>query len=274
MQGAKIAPVVVITGSTRGIGRGLAEAFLDAGAKVGISGRTPDAVEAAVAEMGERVGPDRVWGMACDVRQRDQVQNLWESAVARFGRLDIWVNNAGVGLPQGPIWEQDLEASRAIIDTNIWGTILGSVVAVRGMLGQGGGSIFNMEGLGSDGRKVDGLAIYGTTKYGLDYFNRSLIEETRDTGVHVGTLSPGMVVTDLTDVRYPEGSAEGRRFRRVMNLIGDRVENVTPWLVNQMLSHPAHGARIRYLTLGRILRRMAAAPFRHRDVFRVAPPGG
>jgi NAD(P)-dependent dehydrogenase (short-subunit alcohol dehydrogenase family) len=274
MQETKRERVAVITGSTRGIGRGLAEAFLDEGTKVGICGRTAEGVEAAVAEMGERAGPDRVWGMACDVRQRDQLQNLWESAVARFGRVDIWVNNAGVGLPQGSIWEGDLEACRATIETNLWGTVLGSVVAVRGMLEQGGGSIFNMEGLGSDGRMVDGLAIYGTTKYGLDYFNRALIEETRDTAVHVGTLSPGMVVTDMTDVRYPEGSAEGKRFRRVMNLIGDRVENVTPWLANQMLSHKEHGARIKYLTFGRMLRRMVAAPFRQRDVFREAPPGG
>jgi short-subunit dehydrogenase len=108
-------------------------------------------------------------------------------------------------------------------------------VALRGMLAQGSGSIFNMEGLGSDGRRISGLALYGTTEYGLDYFNRALIEEARDTPVIVGTLSAGMVVTDMTTVRYAQGSDEGRRFRRVMNLMGDRVENVAAWLAHQML---------------------------------------
>lgn len=274
MSDSKMGKAVVITGSTRGLGRGLAEAFLGSGAKVAISGRSQETAEGVAAELGEEYGEQRVWGTACDVRDRAQVLNLWEKAGSRFGRVDIWVNNAGVGLSPQSIWQNRLDEIRGTLDTNVWGTILGSVVAVRGMMDQGGGWIFNMEGLGSDGRKVSGLAIYGTTKYGLDYFNQALIEETRATPVRVGTLSPGMVATDMTDVRYPEGSEEAKRFRQVMNLIGDRPENVAPWLVERMLTSTTHGARIKYLTWTRMLRRVVAMPFRDRHIFDGGPSQG
>lgn len=257
----------MITGSTRGIGKGLAAAFMGLGANVVVGGREADSSAAAAEGLISRFGRARVQAQVCDVRQLDQVEDLWHAAAERFGAVDIWVNNAGQGLPRQPIWENRLEEIRAVVETNIWGTMLGSVVAFRGMMSQGSGAIYNMEGLGTTGRRIDGLAIYGTSKYGLDYFNRAFIEEAKGSPVLVGTLSPGMVVTDLTTTRYRADSPEAAKFRRLMNLLGDRVENVAPWLAQQMLLNEKHGARLKYLTFWRLLRRIARLPFGGRDVY-------
>ena len=80
--------------------------------------------------------------------------------------------------------------------------IYGSQVAIRGMLTQGFGAIYNMEGMGSDGRTHDGLALYGTTKYALKYFTDALVLETKETPLIVGALRPGMVITEMVTDQY------------------------------------------------------------------------
>ena len=86
---------VVITGSTRGIGRGLAENFLARGCKVVVSGRQAEGVAAVVTELAGRHGEENVAGKACDISDGSQLQGLWDEAASRFGRVDIWINNAG-----------------------------------------------------------------------------------------------------------------------------------------------------------------------------------
>ena len=86
---------IVITGSTRGIGYGMATAFLEMGCAVVISGRQQAVVDQAVSALADRFGAEKVFGTACDVRKLDQVQGLWDAAAAHFGRIDIWINNAG-----------------------------------------------------------------------------------------------------------------------------------------------------------------------------------
>jgi NAD(P)-dependent dehydrogenase (short-subunit alcohol dehydrogenase family) len=119
---------VVITGSTRGIGHGLADSFLSLGCQVVVSGRT-------------------LYGVPCDVTDTEQLQALWDVAKDRFGRIDIWINNAGVGHPINDIWDLPIDQIHRVVDTNIKGMIFGSKIAIRGMLEQGGGSLYIMEGM-------------------------------------------------------------------------------------------------------------------------------
>ncbi|HSF81207.1 MAG TPA: SDR family NAD(P)-dependent oxidoreductase, partial [Anaerolineales bacterium] len=95
---------IVITGSTRGIGYGLAEAFLERGCAVTVSGRMQAGVEAALAALGGKYGTEPLYGLACDVRQPEQVQVLWDGAQKHFGQVDIWINNAGLSSQQGKAW--------------------------------------------------------------------------------------------------------------------------------------------------------------------------
>ncbi len=189
--------IVVITGSTRGIGYGLANELLKQGCAVSISGRTAASVAQAVSALAGKFGAERVFGNPCDVTDYLEVLTLWEKTCAHFGKIDIWINNAGLGHPPAAIWELSPDLINAVISTNLIGAFYGSKVAVQGMMAQGYGSLYNMEGRGSNGARTAGLALYGSTKYGLRYLTESLIEETKGSPILVGALSPGMVVTDL-----------------------------------------------------------------------------
>ena len=136
---------IVITGSTRGIGLGLADAFLSRGCSVTISGRGKEAVEKTVADLKSRRDAERIFGLACDVTIPEQLQVLWDQSVQKFGRVDIWINNAGLSGEQGQVWELSPEQAQIPIQTNVLGTIYGAQAAMNGMLAQGFGSIYNME---------------------------------------------------------------------------------------------------------------------------------
>jgi NAD(P)-dependent dehydrogenase (short-subunit alcohol dehydrogenase family) len=258
---------IVITGSTRGIGYGLADSFLDLGCAVTISGRTQEAVDRAVAELAAKHDAERVFGHPCDVADFEQVQALWDAARTRFGRIDIWVNNAGLGQKQVSFWELPTERIETIVNTNVLGTMYGSKVALLGMLEQGFGALYNMEGLGSGGPKVEGTSVYASSKAGLRYLDEMLAQELSDTPVIIGSLNPGMVVTELVTSPYDGRPEEWERVKRIFNIIADRVETVTPWLARRILNNTKNGARISWSSTWKVMGRFLAAPFRKRDLF-------
>jgi NAD(P)-dependent dehydrogenase (short-subunit alcohol dehydrogenase family) len=228
---------VVITGSTRGIGFGLAESFLAMDCQVTISGRSEKSVSDAILRLSSKHSQSAILGYPCDVTIETQLQALWDETKARFGNIDIWINNAGVGHPLSSIWNLPADQIHAVVDTNVKGMIFGSKVAIRGMLEQGGGSLYIMEGMGYDGRKHDGLTLYGTSKYGMNYFFESLVEETKDTPVTVGSLRPGMVATEFITGRYVDREEEWEKTKPILNIIADRVETVTPWMAREILNN-------------------------------------
>jgi NAD(P)-dependent dehydrogenase (short-subunit alcohol dehydrogenase family) len=259
---------VVITGSTRGMGFALADAFLGFGCQVVISGRTKEGVGEAVDHLCLQHPDDNIFGKPCDVRDYSQVEDLWEAARAHFGRVDIWINNAGISHPQANFWEHSTQMIDAVVGTNVIGSMYGTRVALLGMLEQGYGALYNMEGLGSDGRIIEGLALYGSTKSALHYLDRALIKQLAGTPVIVGVLSPGMLVTDMLTAQYRDRPVEEwERAKKVFNILADRVENVAPWMAEQILKNEKSGVYIKWLTQGRLIRRFLLAPFHKRDLF-------
>jgi NAD(P)-dependent dehydrogenase (short-subunit alcohol dehydrogenase family) len=260
----------VITGSTRGIGRGLAEELLRRHHHVVISGRGEAAVEAAVRELASLGG--RVVGAACDVRRSADLQRLWDLATQSFGGVDVWINNAGVSHPRQRGGEFRAADILAVQETNLLGMMLATQVAMRGMAAQpDGGFIYNMEGFGSNGMTSPGMGLYGASKFALTYFTKSLLAEAGSGPVRLCYLSPGIVVTDLLKRDIGSASsAEALRTRRIYNILGDRVETVTPWLAERVLANDRAGARIAWLTGGKAARRFVASLFRKREVPGVA----
>jgi NAD(P)-dependent dehydrogenase (short-subunit alcohol dehydrogenase family) len=250
------------------MGFALADAFLGLGSQVVISGRTQEGVQAAVDQLCQRHNGKDIFGQCCDVVDTSQVQALWEAAKDHFGRIDVWINNAGISHPQANLWEHANLLIETVVETNVIGTIYGTKVAVLGMLAQGYGALYNMEGLGSDGRIVDGLALYGSTKSALRYLDRSLEKQLRGTPVIMGALSPGMLATDMLTAQYKDRPpVEWERAKKVFTLLADRVENVAPWMAEQIIKNEKSGVRIKWLTTGKLLRRFLLAPFRKRDLF-------
>jgi len=257
---------IVITGSTKGIGYGLAEEFLKRGHNVVISGRKQQAIDEAVATLSKQY-KDHVAGCLCDVNRFEDHEKLFAYAKDKFGRVDIWINNAGISLPRHMVWEQPKENHDNIIAANLTSAIYGSQVAVKGMLAQGGGYLFNMEGHGSNGRIASGLSVYGATKSGLTYFTKSLAEETKNTPVKVCLLSPGMVNTDLLMVDYQDAPEKFEASKRILNILVDKVETVTPFLVEKILAEPKHGSKIAWLTTGKVMFRFMTSRFIKRKIF-------
>lgn len=256
---------IVITGSSRGIGFGLAKHFLLRGCRVVVNGRSDSATAAAVGRL--RCYGDRVHGVVTDVSSREGVVFLHREALARFGSVDIWVNNAGLSHGSRMAWELDSEMIDRVLHCNIEGVIHGSIVPYLEMRKRGAGKIFNMEGLGSDGFMLGGMTVYGTTKCALTYFTRSFSREARSSGVQIGLLSPGMVVTDLLRGTICDGSPESLRKKKFFNIMADDVETVTAFLVERMLAAHEPSPRIMWLTKSRMLGKILRAPFSKRDFF-------
>lgn len=260
--------VVVITGSTRGIGHGMAIEFLKRGCRVMLSGRSQANVDAEVRQLAGQYGSDRVSGKACEVVDYKQIQSLWDAAVNTFGRVDIWINNAGCTHLTKLLAEMDIEQIKPVIDTNITGMIYGSKIALQGMLKQGFGQIYNMEGHGSNDSKMPGLSVYGTSKRALRYMTESLIEETENTPVQICFLSPGIVLTDFLingmRKRTPE---ELESIKPILNCLADTVETVTPFLVENILGNDKHGVEIAWLTDEKANERLNSDEYFSRDLF-------
>ncbi len=258
---------IVITGATRGIGFGLAAEFLKREHQVVISGRTQAAADQASEKLARSTGRGAVVGVACDVRTPLQVQSLWQTAVDRFGRVDIWINNAGIGHPLTPTWELPHHLVKSVIETNFLGTYYGCKVAIANMLAQGYGAVYNMEGFGSDGNTRMGLSIYGSSKSAVRFLSDSLIAELKNTPVILGTLQPGMVATDLVQDQYHGRPDEWERHKKIFNIFVESVDTVSPLLVKKILENRKNGNHIRAFPKSRVYLRFLTAPFVKREVF-------
>lgn len=259
---------VVITGGTRGIGFGLATQFLKKGCKVTISGTSQPTVDPVVEQFSKKFSKSHIHGYPCDIVNYKNIEALWDSAVDHLGKIDIWINNAGVDQERKSIWEMSPEAYKRVIETNILGTMSGSHVAFQRMLQQGEGQIFNMEGFGSNGMVREKMGVYGTSKSAVRYFTRSLSLEAKGTSVQVGGLSPGMVATDILKKTVEEGNEDAQQAKRIFNILADHVETVTPFLVDKILATKTNGAQIEWLTKPKIAWRFMSSPFVKREIFK------
>jgi NAD(P)-dependent dehydrogenase (short-subunit alcohol dehydrogenase family) len=258
---------VVITGSTSGIGLGLADGFLTRDCTVTISGHSQVNLDKACGILAAKHDKSQILAYLCDVSHYDEVQGLWNAAVERFGRIDIWINNAGAGHRETLIWDYSREMIDKLVAANVTGALYGLNVASKGMMQQGFGSIYNMEGLGSSGPVIKGLALYSATKSALASLTTAAAKEVEGTPIIVGGVRPGMVATKLITEQYEGHAEEWKRVERIFNILADRVETVTPWLVDRMLSNKKNGVRIQWLSRSKVILRFLESPFRRRRIF-------
>lgn len=259
-----LAKTIVITGSTQGIGLALAQELLKRGQKVVISGRNSAALNQALQAL--KPYSPHVAGALCNVIQPQDHEQLFEFAQKTFGRVDIWVNNAGVAHPQEKVWALSPETLKNVVETNVLGTLYGTRAAARAMLAQGGGWIYNLEGFGANGRPRVGISVYGMTKAAVAFLNKSLIQELKNTPVKVAAIQPGMVITNMITAQY-SNPADLERVKPIFNIIASRVSEVAPWLAQSILSNQKHGAVLQFLPAWKLALRFITAPFKKRNLF-------
>lgn len=186
---------VVVTGSTRGIGRSIADACADAGATVVVSSRSEEAVASAVHELAGRHAPS--CGMVADVSAPEDIECLFETALELTGRIDAWVNNAGISLGYRFFDELSTEEIDRIVSINLTGTMQACRLLVPHFT-EHGGVLLNMAGRGFRGDPTPFTAAYAATKAAVASFTRSLAAENRRyDSISIHALVPGMVETDF-----------------------------------------------------------------------------
>src|ERR1700751_1436210 len=195
-------PVVLITGALTGIGRATAVAFAKEGASIVASGRREAEGKALEAEL-RSLGAEAAF-IRADVRHDDEVRNLVDQTVARFGRIDSAVNAAGTEGQPGPLIDQSSESYAATFDTNVLGTLLSLKHELRVMQAQGHGSIIISSTFGHEG--AAGAAVYAASKHAVEGLTKSAALEGARSGVRVNAVAPGPVETGMLN-RFT-GSAE------------------------------------------------------------------
>jgi NAD(P)-dependent dehydrogenase (short-subunit alcohol dehydrogenase family) len=187
-------PTVLITGALTGIGRATAIAFANEGARLVVSGRHNDEGQRLVAEL-RKLGTEAEF-LRSDVRHEDDVRTLVDQTVARFGRLDVAVNNAGTEGKPGPVTEQTADSYAATFDTNVLGTLLSMKHELRVMLAQGHGSIVNVSSTyGRTG--APGASVYVASKHAVEGLTKSAALEAAGSGVRVNVVAPGPIETGM-----------------------------------------------------------------------------
>jgi NAD(P)-dependent dehydrogenase (short-subunit alcohol dehydrogenase family) len=220
--------VVLITGALTGIGRATARAFASEGAQLVVSGRHEEAGNALAAELRD-IGAEAEFVRA-DVRHEDDVRRLVDRTVARFGRLDVAVNNAGTEGKPGPVTEQTPEGFTAMFETNVLGTLLGMKHELRVMQGQRSGSIINISSTMGE-RGAANLSLYTGSKHAVEGLTKSAALEAAAFGVRVNAVAPGPTETAM--LSRLTGSAEKKAafFAAVPLKRGGKPEEIADALV-------------------------------------------
>src|ERR1700676_2078517 len=215
-------PVVLITGALTGIGRATAIAFAHEGARIAIAGRRDDAGQELEAELRSLGVEAEYW--RTDVRHDDDVRALVDKPVARFGRLDMAVNNAGPEGKRAPVTAQTGESYAATFDTNVLGTLLSMKHELRVMMAQGHGSIVNISSTyGHEG--AAGASVYAASKHAVEGLTKSAALEGAKSGVRVNAVAPGPTDTGMLN-RFTGSSERKAALTKTVPLgrVGDPAE--------------------------------------------------
>jgi serine 3-dehydrogenase len=221
--------VAVVTGASAGIGAAIARDLAAAGAKLVLSARRQDRLDALAAELGGSVAT-----LAADIVDSATAGRLLELAKSRFGAVDILVNNAGI-LRVAPLDAVDFEAIEAMIAVNYTAVVRASYVFARAMKAQGSGIIVNLSSIGA-GIVAPGVGVYGGLKRALEMFTDSLRIELVGTGVRAGFVAPGTTATEIFDDMKAHGQPAWDSYVRPL-----KPEDVAR-AVHFLLDQPPHAA--------------------------------
>jgi len=251
--------VIVITGSTRGIGRAIAEACAQEGGRVVISSRDEGAVKQTTEEFKQQ--GFQVSGIGVDVSVPADLEKLLQHAIESWGRVDVWINNAGLSGGYRRLDEMSPEEITKIVDVNLTGTLMACRVVIPHFLGQGGGILINVSGKGGRGASSPFMSAYAATKAAVTSLTKSLAQEYKDHPISIHSVVPGMVATGFyEEVKTGEGlSATTESLPYVLKALGVPLDEVGRFVAQIAAQEPGETTGKNYSVLGgfRLMRGIA-----------------
>ncbi len=225
--------VAVITGASRGLGAGMAEALAAVGFDLGLCARTRPPVPAGSTTISASV----------DVGEAEALDRFAAEVVGRFGRIDLWINNAGLLAPIGPLADADPVALRSNIEVNVLGVMHGSATFIRHLRSRDGEGVLVNLSSGAATRPYVGWAAYGGAKAAVEMITEVVAREERASGLRAYALSPGLIDTDmqaLIRATADEDFPSAGRFRQVH---ADGAFNSAAWVTRFILDQLVDDAR-------------------------------
>ncbi len=231
---------VVITGGSKGVGLALAKKFISLGDSVVISSRSLENLSKAKNSVRDT---NQLYTFQADVTKYEAVDSLVTYSKEVLGAIDIWINNAGIDSEDHVDFSNyNIETIRRIVETNLLGTLYCTRAVLPILINQNSGKIFNIDGLGSNGRVTRGYLPYSTTKRAIPMIAKGLTLELKNSGVGVHTASPGMVLTDLLL------TGSNNRTKKIFNILAEKPSTIADFLVPRMKSVSGSNKYIKFLT--------------------------
>ena len=263
---------VVITGSARGFGYEMIKLFRELNYNIVITDINELALNKAYESLLKIKSSGEILAIKANVCDEDDVKNLIEQTVTKFKTIDIFINNAGVNQPMKDLWDLDKSSIEKIINIDLFGSILCSKYVSKQMIKQNSGTIYFVEGFGSNGQTVSGLAIYGTAKRGISYFASALKKELKEKNcnVGVGIITPGIMVTNFMFNSLGDGEKIelGEKTKKIYNILADKPFDIANYIVKKINKNKKLNPRFVWLTTRKVFFRFLKAPFSKRDLFK------
>jgi NAD(P)-dependent dehydrogenase (short-subunit alcohol dehydrogenase family) len=229
--------IIVVTGSSRGFGYAITESALEAGAAVVVTGRSQQAVNNSLTSLQPK---GRVSGFVLDVREEEQVYKLVEDVIKEFGRIDIWINNAGYSNAAGMMLDMNPQDALDMFLSNDLGVLKCTQAIMRHMLPRKQGMLVNIYGQGSFLRPASPTGLYGATKAWMTSFTRTLAVELKGSGVRILGFGPGMMTTDMLtspNVIGERGREMMKNFSFVLRFLGKPAKYAADKLVKTIATN-------------------------------------
>lgn len=256
---------VLITGSARGFGYAMAYEFYNNNYNVVLCDVNEDELKKAHNKLINNKSNGKVLSYRMDVTNESDIDRVINDVISKLGTIDIWINNAGVNQEMKMIWEVDSNIIDRLVDIDLKGTMLCSKYIMKVMLKQKHGSIYNVEGHGSNDATIPGLSIYGTCKRGVTYFTEALARECRDNGnyICIGKITPGIMITNFIDTSMGDGKKIDldEKTKNIYNILGDKPEVIAKYMVKRIINNKKKNVKFTWLTSGRAALRFIKAMF-------------
>ena len=261
---------VDITGSARGLGLEMAKCFRAKNFNVVISDIYRKDLENAKKELLKVKSVSDIDYFVCDITKENDIIKLIDNTKKKYNTIDFWINNAGINQPDKMIWELSSDEISKMIDVDLKSTIIASKLIAKVMIEQNSGSIYNVEGHGSNDAIIPGLSIYGTAKRGLTYFTTALAKELerRKVDVIVGRLSPGIMITDFLINSFRNKRMElSDKNKKVYNILGDYPKTIAEFMVDKIIANKKNNVQFTWLTNRKAAWRFMTSGFNKRNFF-------